>query len=326
MAMDPVAGRIEVGDVCELAHAVAPWDLRMNQLSRGPFSGSADYARVHDIFLTSERWSNRIAATGATPPGYFALAGTFVKDGFLWCKSRTGETQLAFAPESTEVDFVTPDQEHHWVVLMPRDLVESYVGDELADGLRLPHGIIRADQRWVHLLSCLAHGTILRLQANSAAQADSSLLDACRDELIHAVTNILLDERNSGIDAQDPRRRDVTCRRARFLMDRTKNSISTDTLASRVGVCRRTLELAFSESIGIAPQKYSRLVRLNGMHRLLKHVSPETLTVTDAAQSWGFTELGRAAGYYRELFGETPAQTLRDNRSGNIRRFSDVLS
>ena len=37
-------------------------------------------------------------------------------------------------------------------------------------------------------------------------------------------------------------------------------------------------------------------------------------SVTQTAMRWGFFHLGRFAQYYRELFGETPGETLRSRR------------
>jgi AraC-like DNA-binding protein len=42
------------------------------------------------------------------------------------------------------------------------------------------------------------------------------------------------------------------------------------------------------------------------------------MTITEVAKRYGFSELGRFSGVYREVFGETPSATLWDHRS-NIR-------
>jgi hypothetical protein len=64
---------------------------------------------------------------------------------------------------------------------------------------------------------------------------------------------------------------------------------------------------------------------LNGVNRELLHASQGKLKVTTALERQGFTELGRAAGYYRNLYGESPAATLRREPPKVGMRLQDAL-
>lgn len=64
MTIESLAGTIQAQDVEELNHCVWPWDLRMNQMSRGQLRADLDFAQVNGVFLTRERWSHSISATG----------------------------------------------------------------------------------------------------------------------------------------------------------------------------------------------------------------------------------------------------------------------
>jgi AraC family ethanolamine operon transcriptional activator len=72
----------------------------------------------------------------------------------------------------------------------------------------------------------------------------------------------------------------------------------------------RSLQLAFKEYLGVTPIRYLRLVRLNGVRRDLLTAHPKKERVVDVALNWGFIELGRFAGEYRQLFQELPSTTL----------------
>lgn len=72
----------------------------------------------------------------------------------------------------------------------------------------------------------------------------------------------------------------------------------------------RNLQYGFREYIGITPIRYLRLVRLNGVRRELLISRHDTVKVMDVALKWGFLELGRFAGEYRQLFLELPSETL----------------
>jgi AraC-like DNA-binding protein len=86
---------------------------------------------------------------------------------------------------------------------------------------------------------------------------------------------------------------------------------STAELARTLGVSSRALQRAFERSGHPSPMAYLRRVRLEHVHAELAAHLPDSATVTTVAVRWGFLHLGRFAGQYRELYGESPSQTLR---------------
>jgi len=85
-------------------------------------------------------------------------------------------------------------------------------------------------------------------------------------------------------------------------------------LASIAGVGVRVLQESFRQHVGLSPLAYLRRLRLDGAHQELSRADAWQVTVSDVAYRWGFTHLGRFAGAYRERFGESPSQTLRERR------------
>lgn len=86
-------------------------------------------------------------------------------------------------------------------------------------------------------------------------------------------------------------------------------------LCESVGVSERTLRSCCHEVLGVSPIRYLRLRRLNLVHIALQHADPLNAQISEVAESHGFTELGRFAGIYRTIFGETPSATLQRLRS-----------
>jgi AraC family ethanolamine operon transcriptional activator len=80
-------------------------------------------------------------------------------------------------------------------------------------------------------------------------------------------------------------------------------------LCRELGVSERTLHYAFQEVRGLSPMAYFRAFRLNAVRQELK-TAPDTATVQEIAQRWGFWHTGEFAAAYRRLFGELPSQTL----------------
>ncbi|GAA0569025.1 AraC family transcriptional regulator [Paractinoplanes ferrugineus] len=85
-------------------------------------------------------------------------------------------------------------------------------------------------------------------------------------------------------------------------------------LASVGGVGIRVLQESFRQHVGMSPLTYLKRLRLDGVHAELSRSDPWQVNVSEVAYRWGFTHLGRFAGAYRERFGVSPSQTLRDRR------------
>ncbi|MEV4281175.1 AraC family transcriptional regulator [Actinoplanes xinjiangensis] len=85
-------------------------------------------------------------------------------------------------------------------------------------------------------------------------------------------------------------------------------------LAALAGVGVRVLQESFRRHVGIPPLAYLRRCRLDEVHAELSRSDPGQVSVSEVAYRWGFTHLGRFAGAYRDRFGTSPSQTLRDRR------------
>ena len=78
-----------------------------------------------------------------------------------------------------------------------------------------------------------------------------------------------------------------------------------------LGVPARTLQATCHEILGMGPNRYLWLRRMNLAQRALALADPAKRSVTEIATQYGFWELGRFAVGYRTLFGEAPSATLR---------------
>jgi AraC-like DNA-binding protein len=82
-------------------------------------------------------------------------------------------------------------------------------------------------------------------------------------------------------------------------------------LAAELGISLRALELGFRRELHTTPREYLRSSRLARVHEELARADMRRTTVSTVAYKWGFANHGRFARAYREMFGESPAQTLR---------------
>ena len=115
-------------------------------------------------------------------------------------------------------------------------------------------------------------------------------------------------------------RRQLVWRAVALLRQHPSDPVTIADLSRVAGVSDRTLRAAFHDVVGLSPKQYAISQRLRAAHEALLAADPKVTTVTDVATAYGFFELGRFAGRYRQAFGEVPSRTLRHPTRGGRRR------
>lgn len=82
-------------------------------------------------------------------------------------------------------------------------------------------------------------------------------------------------------------------------------------LCQAARVSERTLRNAFQHLYGVSPIRYLVLRRMELVRRALRDADPRKTRVSDIASRFGFTNLGRFAMEFRQLYGESPSRMLR---------------
>ena len=85
-------------------------------------------------------------------------------------------------------------------------------------------------------------------------------------------------------------------------------------VCEKVGASESTLRRCCQEQVGMGPIHYLLMRRLKIANRHLLELNRSETTVANVATDLGFWELGRFAGAYRAMFGESPSATLRRSR------------
>jgi AraC family transcriptional regulator, ethanolamine operon transcriptional activator len=95
-----------------------------------------------------------------------------------------------------------------------------------------------------------------------------------------------------------------------FLQANISRPIYTDELCKELAVSTRKLHQAFIDTCGMSPHAYLKRRRLMMVHHTLKYGGAKAPLVKSVALAHGFWHLGNFAHDYRELFGQSPSDTL----------------
>lgn len=103
----------------------------------------------------------------------------------------------------------------------------------------------------------------------------------------------------------------IVARARDYIEANLEEPLSVDAIAAAACASRRTLFRAFVGVLGETPAQYVRRRRLHRIRHDLASWQENVCSIALIANRWGVYELGRMAGWYRDLFGERPSETLR---------------
>lgn len=109
-------------------------------------------------------------------------------------------------------------------------------------------------------------------------------------------------------------------RARQYLHEHAREAVHLEDLEAAAGVSRFKLFDAFRKYFALSPMAYLKKHRLSAVRQAILEQGT-TRTISEIALAWGFTHLGRFSAQYRQLFDESPSQTLqrhdaRRRRSG----------
>ncbi len=95
-----------------------------------------------------------------------------------------------------------------------------------------------------------------------------------------------------------------------FIESHLDEDIKLGDIANATGVCPRLLQKAFSYHCGCSPMRFVTLARLHQVRQELTQASTNT-KIVDVMMQYQFTQGGKFAKEYHQLFGEKPSETLK---------------
>lgn len=295
-------------------------DTRFEQrlLGGGQFRAVVQRMDFGGFSLDCGNYSLPVFASGSFGEQVLALAVAIRCAQPMWANGRQVECgrMMVFA-EDQELDVRPAPGQWCWAVIqIPRDRLQAEAWYRLGRELPLPpRGWLLleratpfceelAEQVW----ATLQRGTTWGLQTDrSAIEADGSLL---LGNFIDAIAAGLPARMRRAHEPSMPLRHTMLIRRAEaYLDEHGGHDFSVSALSAAIGVGERQMERIFHAAYGMGPCRWHNVARLNEAHRLLRSASGST-HVTDVASRLGFGHLGRFSGDYRQLFGESPRDTL----------------
>ena len=299
-------------DIDQFARGQPDWSLRYEQLSPGRFTGWLQHVQLPGMRLVHEQASCAVWQRGELGSGQIGLALPLGLAGHAAFNGQALAADTLMIGRGEQLDLCLPAGAGLLAILVDAGLL-STLWEQLYHK-RLSGWIDR--QVVVPARPGLAHDLRrLHLQALAYAEAVPRLLHqpAAMMQLRDALLIEWIEALPAKVDTEDlatgEARKRVVDRACELMLAQPGTPMTILQVCERIGASPRKLAYCFRSVLGIAPARYMRAVRLNGVRRDLRRGAGAA--VLDVAARWGFWHMGEFAAAYRRQFGELPSQTLR---------------
>lgn len=300
----------DVGDTDGYSRAVAGVTIEAIRAGKNVGPASVRSAQCDRFITTSCRIGFEMLSQTALPPDSLAVASmeSVPPGGSRWCNIdlKPGAV-IAYAPNAEHTAVNRPGLSFTFAITK-LDTIEA-----MASGLGIT--LMIPPPGAVHELAG-SHATSVLSEAFASLRplrnAHPGSLSALEDDVLTAMCRVL-EQRDRPIRIGAGRRIDSrkvvhACVDYADALDRIPSNAE---LCAVAHVSERRLREAFTEEFDLPPTRFFRLWALQRAHDRLASGSAVEASVTEIAVRLGFLHLGRFAGHYKRVFGQSPSITLK---------------
>lgn len=187
---------------------------------------------------------------------------------------------------------------------------ESFIKEVFISKFKtIPKSGLEFNRRSISLRNNVSFVKLLEaISSDSLSQNDDYPIDGLYKEIIlNKILSVFL--HNGEMRLSYPGERDFE-HMLNFIDENIKSNIGAVALSEYSGKSVRTIYNLFSSLLSTTPKSYVKNLKLQGIKE--GFMQGKYRNVTEAAYEYGFTHLGRFAAEYKNVFGETPSQTLKN--------------
>jgi AraC-like DNA-binding protein len=280
----------------------------------GGFRARLTWATLHQFhLLRSEEELPRIAYVSLAPELVFVGFTERADPPMLWDGDELQPGEIIIHSRAEQFHQRTTGPSRWCLIGVAPDHLGQYGAALSGRPLPLPAAarILRPASRHARRLVRL-HAQACRLaETKPRVLAHPEVARAIEQGIIQALVTCLSTARTRGNGIGKRHHERIMVRLEEALAEHLGQPLRMPELCALIGATDRTLRSCCTEFLGLSPSQYVLLRRLKQARRLLRDADPATASVAEIARECGFIQLGRFAGAYRTLFGETPSATLR---------------
>lgn len=281
-----------------------------SQLEPGEFRGQVDYIAGSGLLIYRENYSHRTHLECELLGKRFGFSIPLHTAGGKFLGEPVDDRRIASSISGEAFDHIMERGFEQIIVLFDHD---SLLKTAVQAGL---------SQSALEALSCGRRSKCLSTSPGdiqSARHHFTMMLDAVRrgdlslsaGDFEKAIFDSVLPLIDGGEYQIDRHSSAILVQRAMDFCESVGGPVHITNLCTALNASPRTLQLAFQKVMGTSPHNFFHKRRLSKARMALLKADSRESRVTLIANNHGFSELGRFSVQYRQLFGESPSETLR---------------
>lgn len=302
-------------DVDHFGEAIAASGLQLTQLSQGAFQCRlASWAVNPALTITRNQVGQSIQVIGDKSPGHITFAVLMKmpsSPAFAHDRPLVANAIFGFDAQRPIHLVTSPKGQDQCHIEVSKTLFQHYAA--LAHRYDLDDAFLQSNM----VVSALERFSPLCAYLHQLFQAGSSQawydMPQTSTLLEQDLMPLLIDALPPPHQAEAPRpyRRAALVATAKaYIMDHLDQPLTLAEICQTACASQRSLHYGFQEMLGMGPMAFVKVQRLHGIRRALLYAEPPPTTVAHIAHQWGFFSLGHFSRDYKQLFGESPSQTL----------------
>ena len=314
---------LETNDSDEMSEFIRGWDHEYVQLKRGKYSWEINILQIGELQIFELVVGAKTLAKGLVPTGTCVVAvfPDSLPGAARFLGREVTTDAIVTANYCQQYEFISGEQYKVILMAAPIDRVMSLAekmqcplkeAQLLSQGILIPN--FRAYNELSRYLQEVLH--LARTQPTRLTNPTEgwSLGRLIQEDALPLFIDVLTAKPLTFLPEKDSKRRRLVKHTEAFMRENIKYPISLTDLCQNIDRSQRSLYYAFQEAYSLSPMQYLKILRLNGIRRILKSADPRETTVTEIAIEWGFWHTGQFSVDYKKMFGETPSATLTSDR------------
>jgi AraC-like DNA-binding protein len=295
----------------KMQHYSTMWDIEHTQFTKGMFEGSLLGVHTPRIQMGVSHFSHAIMTQGSFPAGcivLFYFSARSSKDPSCnFHDRRIAPNEVVILTENDTLDFLTYiTAELHTVVIEKNlfyQMFYAFFGDTPDIHIQNKRLYLQADK--ITLFDQVHTRWISYLSEEFPTLAEKPEYERIEFEILHQLFScmVVIPDRKKRKKFQVKKVRDM-------LHENISEGIDIATITDELDIGISQLHQAFKKEYGVSPKRYLQILRYNAIKKELFSADSRSTNITDTALKYYFLQMGHFSTGYKQLFGETPSQTL----------------
>lgn len=307
---------LRLGRIEDLRDAVFGAGLEAVQMTSEPVTGGLAFAKRHGVTFTCGRLEGTVSLSGPLSEDCVTLGlGLRIAPGSWHWHEPVGDGSVGVFRPGDDHDSLYRSGSLYAAVTLCQDRLEAEAAelDLILDDDTLGGTRFRAEKVDQ---ACLA-GLQYRFDRIHTGKTGGN--DPCADLLHLLITQCARRPRVPPGRRPTKGHGRIVAKARDYVAANLHEPIQVEDIVAAANTSKRTLYRAFLEFLGEPPHMYVRRLRLHRIRHDLASETEAACTIALIANQWGIGEPGRLAGWYQDLFGELPSETVARRRMGSQR-------